>query len=127
VAARSRDAPPWIEEGLALYFDAPPSEGGERATLGTPHRGASGAAKKAFAAGRAVPAARLAAMDRAAFGRDPGLHAALAYTLLHFLLHGPGGRPDALRAALDRPGAAAGPDWAALEEPWKKHVAGLPE
>ncbi|MCU0723646.1 MAG: DUF1080 domain-containing protein [Planctomycetes bacterium] len=130
--ARARKAPPWIEEALALYFDLAPGAGGERPRLGTPHPRAVATAKKALATGKAPGPAALAAMDRAAFDRSPA-HADLAYSLLHYLLHGAGGRPDALRGAFERAAgggwesAFGGTDWAGLEANWKKHVQGLPE
>ena len=127
--ARDAGAAPWVEEGLAAYFEAIPSEGAERLRAGRVHEPSAGRMKSAIASGDFTTLWKFVLLDRKAFDEKASLHRAQAWTLVHFLRHGPEGRRDYMAGYFKRLGegkrgrkALGDLDWRDLEGAWKSHV-----
>jgi hypothetical protein len=127
--ARQNEAAPWVEEGLALYFEAIPSEGSDRLRAGIPHPEAASRAKAVLEGGSALPLPAFVRLDREAFDRDREGNGALAWSVVHFLRHHPEGKRDFLSGYFRRLGegkrgvdALGDLDLTALDSKWKEHV-----
>jgi len=127
--ARQNEAAPWVEEGLALYFEAIPSEGSDRLRAGISHPEAASRAKALLEGGSALPLPAFVRMDRSAFGRDREGNGALAWSVVHFLRHNPEGKRDFLSGYFRRlcegkrgVDALGEMDWTALDSKWREHV-----
>jgi len=130
--AREAGAPPWIEEGLARYFRAIPSEGDERLHLDAVDATSAGKVKEALSADGLTALDRLVRMDREAFSSQEDFFGAESWSVVHFLRHDPRGDRDALsriferlRGGADAQASVEGFDWAGMESSWKRHISRL--
>lgn len=132
-AAIQNRAPPWIEEGLAAYFAAVPTEGENRLRFAAVDRGLASVVKAAVSGNDHTPLARLATLDREAFDEKAPLHRAQSWTMVHFLFSSRDGDREYLKKVFARlkegrspAEAQRGFDWGGVEDAWERYVRSMP-
>lgn len=137
-----RRPPPWLDEGLAEYFETAEEDAPGRLAVGGINRTDLPPLREAIAAAKVISVRSLVGIDAQLVGGWTNMNYNQAWSLVHFLRHGRGG---ALRPAFDAflraaqagepygaaferhvlAAAAGAGGWNALHLEWQEYVKGL--